>query len=83
MCCRLRLTPVNFVRGGGLFGSNPMTGSIGVFTINLLRIVTLVLPRKNSKNVSNIAKIGKTSEIKRKIVEQQSEKGFILIPATT
>ena len=35
MCCRLRLDTGTRKRGGGLFGSNPMTGSIGVVTINL------------------------------------------------
>lgn len=39
MCCRLRLDTTELrKRGGGLFGSNPMTGSIGVYTINLPRI---------------------------------------------
>jgi ribonucleoside-triphosphate reductase (formate) len=36
MCCRLRLdTGALKKRGGGLFGSHPLTGSIGVVTINL------------------------------------------------
>ena len=39
MCCRLRLDKRELMkRGGGLFGSNPLTGSIGVVTINLPRI---------------------------------------------
>ncbi|MCL5440603.1 MAG: ribonucleoside triphosphate reductase [Candidatus Marsarchaeota archaeon] len=39
MCCRLRLDKRELnKRGGGLFGSNPLTGSIGVVTINLPRI---------------------------------------------
>ncbi len=39
MCCRLRLDKRDLKkRGGGLFGSNPLTGSIGVVTINLPRI---------------------------------------------
>jgi ribonucleoside-triphosphate reductase len=39
MCCRLRIDTSELrKRGGGLFGSNPMTGSIGVVTINLPRI---------------------------------------------
>jgi anaerobic ribonucleoside-triphosphate reductase len=79
MCCRLRLDTTELrKRGGGLFGSNPLTGSIGVFTINLARMGYL------SKSVSEfkarlwrLANIGKTSlEIKRKIIEQQSEKGL-------
>ena len=39
MCCRLRLDNRQlYQRGGGLFGANPLTGSIGVVTINLPRI---------------------------------------------
>ena len=39
MCCRLRLDTKELrKRGGGLFGSNPLTGSIGVVTINLPRL---------------------------------------------
>ncbi len=39
MCCRLRLdTSQLSKRGGGLFGANPLTGSIGVVTINMARI---------------------------------------------
>jgi ribonucleoside-triphosphate reductase len=36
MCCRLRLDVREIKRrGGGLFGSNPLTGSVGVVTINM------------------------------------------------
>jgi anaerobic ribonucleoside-triphosphate reductase len=39
MCCRLRIDNRQLAhRGGGLFGANPLTGSIGVVTINLPRI---------------------------------------------
>jgi ribonucleoside-triphosphate reductase len=39
MCCRLRIdNRMLRKRGGGLFGSNPLTGSIGVVTLNLARI---------------------------------------------
>lgn len=39
MCCRLRLDNRElYKRGGGLFGANPMTGSIGVVTINMPRL---------------------------------------------
>jgi ribonucleoside-triphosphate reductase len=42
MCCRLRLDNRElWKRGGGLFGANPLTGSIGVVTINLPRIAYL------------------------------------------
>ncbi|HSW63437.1 MAG TPA: ribonucleoside triphosphate reductase [Dissulfurispiraceae bacterium] len=39
MCCRLRLDNRELQkRGGGLFGANPLTGSIGVVTVNMPRI---------------------------------------------
>ncbi len=39
MCCRLRLDKRQLQkRGGGLFGSNPLTGSTGVVTLNMPRI---------------------------------------------
>ena len=42
MCCRLQLDKRELrKRGGGLFGSDELTGSIGVVTINLPRIAFL------------------------------------------
>jgi ribonucleoside-triphosphate reductase len=42
MCCRLRIDNTQLAkRGGGLFGANPLTGSIGVVTINLPRLAYL------------------------------------------
>ncbi|MDR1590841.1 MAG: ribonucleoside triphosphate reductase [Puniceicoccales bacterium] len=42
MCCRLRIDNTQLERrGGGLFGANPLTGSVGVVTINLPRIAYL------------------------------------------
>jgi len=38
MCCRLRLDNKVLRKRGGLFAANPLTGSIGVVTINLPRI---------------------------------------------
>ncbi len=39
MCCRLRLDNRELIRrGGGLFGANPLTGSVGVVTINMPRL---------------------------------------------
>ena len=79
MCCRLRLDTKELrKRGGGLFGSNPLTGSIGVVTINLPRLAYV------SKNESeffvrlwqqiNIAT--NSLEIKRKVIEEQTGKGL-------
>lgn len=79
MCCRLRLDVKELrKRGGGLFGSNPLTGSIGVVTINLPRIGYLAEDESEYfALLSKYADIAKNSlEIKRKVVENQTEKGL-------
>jgi ribonucleoside-triphosphate reductase len=79
MCCRLRLDTKELrKRGGGLFGSNPMTGSVGVFTINLPRIGYLSNSVKEFKaRLWRLVQIGRTSlELKRKIIEHQSARGL-------
>ena len=79
MCCRLRLDTRELrKRGGGLFGSNPMTGSIGVYSINLPRIGYLATSKADlMERLRVIATLGKTSlEIKRKVIEQQTEQGL-------
>ncbi len=79
MCCRLRLDKRELEkRGGGLFGSNPLTGSIGVVTINMPRIGYL---SKNEKEfferLENLMKLAKNSlEIKRKVLENFTEKNL-------
>ena len=79
MCCRLRLDVTELrKRGGGLFGSNPLTGSIGVFTINLPRIGYLSRTKEEFfARLKKMAEVGKTSlEIKRKIIEHQTDCGL-------
>ena len=79
MCCRLRLDKRELrKRGGGLFGSNPMTGSIGVYSINLPRIGYLATSKEDFfERLHKITTLGKVSlEIKRKIIEKQSEQGL-------
>ncbi|MHB8072528.1 ribonucleoside triphosphate reductase [Desulfosporosinus fructosivorans] len=79
MCCRLRLDAGELrKRGGGLFGSNPLTGSIGVFTINLPRLAYLSeTTQEFMERLRQMAEIGRTAlEIKRKIIEQQSDRGL-------
>ena len=79
MCCRLRIDKRELrKRGGGLFGSNPMTGSIGVYTINLPRIGYLAKSKEAFyERLRYVATLGKTSlEIKRKIIERQTEQGL-------
>ena len=79
MCCRLRLDVRELrKRGGGLFGSNPLTGSIGVVTINLPRIGYLSKTEEEYfSRLDELCDIAKNSlEIKRKVVETQSENGL-------
>src|SRR5574344_864173 len=77
MCCRLRIDNRQLeYRGGGLFGSNPLTGSIGVVTINMPRIG---FQAKNEEEFLQILAqrmdIAKESlEIKRKVLENFTEK---------
>ncbi len=79
MCCRLRLdNRVLRKRGGGLFGANPLTGSLGVVTINLSRIGYLAKDKKEFKDrVLKLMNLAKDSlEIKRKLVEKYSKEGL-------
>jgi ribonucleoside-triphosphate reductase len=76
MCCRLRLDNRELLkRGGGLFGANPLTGSIGVVTINLPRIA---YQSENEKDFFTgldlkIQLAEESLSIKRKVLEQFTE----------
>jgi len=73
MCCRLRLDTRELKkRGGGLFGANPLTGSIGVVTINLPRIAYLSSNEDEFfERLEKLMEIAKESlEIKRKVLER-------------
>ena len=79
MCCRLRLDNRELrKRGGGLFAANPLTGSIGVVTINLPRLGYLAHDKKEFfERLEKMMLIAKTSlEIKRKIVEKFTDDGL-------
>jgi ribonucleoside-triphosphate reductase len=79
MCCRLRLDNRELhKRMGGLFGSAPLTGSIGVVTINLPRIGYLAKDKKDFlKRLDKLMDLAEESlEIKRKIVENYTVKGL-------
>ncbi|MDL2236330.1 ribonucleoside triphosphate reductase [Christensenellaceae bacterium OttesenSCG-928-K19] len=79
MCCRLRLDTKELrKRGGGLFGSNPMTGSIGVVTINLPRLAYKSKSLQEFRaRLWQMVQIAKNSlEIKRKVIETQTERGL-------
>lgn len=77
MCCRLRIDNRQLeYRGGGLFGSNPLTGSIGVVSINLPRIAFLANSKEEFfKLLKERMDLSKQSlEIKRKIIEEYTNK---------
>lgn len=79
MCCRLRLDNRELhKRGGGLFGANPLTGSIGVVTINLPRLGYLSKDKKEFfKRLDHLMDLAKESlEIKRKLVEGLTDRGL-------
>ena len=79
MCCRLRLDKRELSkRGGGLFGANPLTGSIGVVTINLPKIGYEANSEEDFFNrLSHMMELAKTSlEIKRKVIERFTEQGL-------
>jgi len=79
MCCRLRLDQKELrSRGGGLFGANPQTGSVGVVTINMPRLgFTSVNESDFFNKLSNLMEIAKESlEIKRKTLENYTDKGL-------
>ena len=79
MCCRLRLNLKELERrGGGLFGSHPLTGSIGVVTINMPRIGYLSKTEKEFfKRLEDLMELAKESLIiKRKIIERLTNEGL-------
>ena len=79
MCCRLRIDNRALEkRGGGLFGSSPLTGSIGVVTINMPQISYLSKNEyKFFERLEYLMDLAKESlEIKRKVLEQFTENGL-------
>jgi len=79
MCCRLRIDNRKLAsRGGGLFGSSPLTGSIGVVTINMPRIgysaENLEAFKERLGYLMDLAK--DSLESKRKILEEYMEMGL-------
>ncbi|WP_435619913.1 ribonucleoside triphosphate reductase [Thermoanaerobacterium thermosulfurigenes] len=79
MCCRLRLDNRELrKRGGGLFGANPLTGSIGVVTINMPRIGYLSDSKEEffERLGKQMDVARKSLEIKRKVLENMTEMGL-------
>ena len=79
MCCRLQLDKRELrKRGGGLFGSDEFTGSIGVVTINLARIGYLARSRSDYfERLNNLMDMAKESlVIKRKVINRLLKSGL-------
>lgn len=79
MCCRLRLDKRELkMRGGGLFGSNPLTGSVGVVTINLPRIAFEADTEKEFFAIlSSRMELAKESlGVKRRVLEEFTDRGL-------
>lgn len=79
MCCRLRIDNRELrKRGGGLFGANPLTGSIGVVTINMPRVGYLAKNEEDffKKLAQKMDLAQESLEIKRKIIESFMERGL-------
>ena len=79
MCCRLQLDKRELRnRGGGLFGSDEFTGSIGVVTINLPRIGYLSSSREDYfsqlDHSMNLAR--ESLEIKRNVITRLMDQGL-------
>jgi anaerobic ribonucleoside-triphosphate reductase len=83
MCCRLRIDNRQLrQRGGGLFGANPLTGSIGVVTLNMPRLARRAaeaddpLSRFNSELFRLMDLARDSLATKRKILERLTDKGL-------
>lgn len=79
MCCRLQLDKRELrKKGGGLFGADEFTGSIGVVTINLPRIGYLTSTKQEFfARLSHFMLLAKESlEIKRKVINRLMENGL-------
>jgi anaerobic ribonucleoside-triphosphate reductase len=79
MCCRLRLSNKELrKRGGGLFGANPLTGSIGVVTINMARVGYLA--RSEADFLARVAHwmdlARESLEIRRQVIEKFTDGGL-------
>ncbi|MDE6576431.1 MAG: ribonucleoside triphosphate reductase [Opitutales bacterium] len=79
MCCRLRIDNTQLWRkGGGLFGANPLTGSVGIVTINLPRLGFLSATKGEFfDRLTKLMVLAKESlEIKRALLEKLTDAGL-------
>ncbi len=79
MCCRLRLDLRHLdKRGGGLFGANPLTGSIGVVTLNMARLGYVAQNKTEFlQGLDRLMGLARTSlETKRKALERFTDRNL-------
>lgn len=79
MCCRLQLDKRELrKRGGGLFGSDELTGSIGVVTLNLPRIGYLSTSRGQFyRRLDELMELAAGSlVVKRKVISRLMDEGL-------
>ncbi len=80
MCCRLQLDLRELLkRGGGLFGSAEMTGSIGVVTINMARLGYLYKGNLDAliKKLDELMNLASSSlEKKRVFIQEMYDRGL-------
>ena len=79
MCCRLRLDNRELrKRMGGLFAAAPLTGSVGVVTMNMARLGYLANDEKDfQERLEKLMEIARWSlEIKRKTIENFTHQGL-------
>ena len=79
MCCRLRLDKRELrKRGGGLFGSDEYTGSLGVVTLNMVQLGYLSKDKEDFfKRLNNLMDLAKKSLcIKRKVIQKLYDGGL-------
>ncbi len=79
MCCRIQIDLRSLTkRAGGLFSPAPLTGSVGVVTVNMPRLGYLAANESDFfEQLGRLMEIARTSlETKRKVVEQFTEKNL-------
>jgi ribonucleoside-triphosphate reductase len=81
MCCRLRIDNRELhKRGGGLFGANPLTGSVGYVTVNFPRLGYLFKGRPKEELYERLDYLLDISseilQLRRETLEGLTEKGF-------
>ncbi len=79
MCCRLRLDKRELMkRGGGLFAANPLTGSVGVVTLNMARLGYEASSEADFfQRLRRLMELARESlETKRKVIERYTERGL-------